>query len=257
MKILVCDIGNSAIKFGLFSEGELQTYHQISHDDFSYATLSKLRFDNVAISSVVPEVTLRLKELLETQYNLSPLVLKPDSGFSLNIKYESPRSLGIDRLCGSEGAFYFYQLETGKNTLDENELLLTIDCGTATTINLVNSPCNFVGGVISPGLYTMIDSLTKRTAQLPVIDFGKYRDVIGKNTEECIASGILNSTIGLIEKVIDELTENSLKIIHLYLTGGNSGIIAPYLKINFTEKPDLVLYGIYSVASKYFEKKNL
>lgn len=106
MNILACDIGNSSTKFGLFSRGILQNHYQLSHDDFSYAKLSKHEFDFAAISSVVPVVTDKLSQLFETQFEITPLIVSQASDFNLQINYDSPETLGIDRICGAEGAFF-------------------------------------------------------------------------------------------------------------------------------------------------------
>ena len=253
MRILSCDIGNSSIKFGLYSEGKLLDYSRISHEEFSHAFLAKMDFEFAAISSVVPAVTDKLTELLETQFRITPLIISKSSEFSLEINYETPETLGIDRICGAEGALFLYNKENDSNKLRQDELVLTVDCGTATTINVIKSPGIFSGGVIAPGLTTMMNSLNSGTAQLPKVDLFSYNQLIGSNTESCIVSGIINATLGLLERTIAELTKDNKNVI-TYLTGGNSDIIAQHFEKEFFHVKDLVLLGIYSLAKNYLEK---
>lgn len=96
----------------------------------------------------------------------------------------------------------------------------------------------------------MSESLHSNTAQLPIIVPEDFHDIIGTTTKESIASGLLNSTLGMIERMIDFLqTKYHSKKIKIFLTGGNAEKIIPYIKFNFIYEKNLVLYGIKNITS--------
>lgn len=249
MNYLTCDIGNSFIKFGLYSEGVLKYFDKIVHDDFGNAIISKLEFEKVGISSVVPEKSQELIKLFKTQFDISPIIISQHSKFQFENCYGTPYSVGTDRLCGLEGALQKYYSDSGESVLIK-KILVTIDFGTATTINILKSPAKFVGGLIAPGLTTMAQSLNAGTSQLPNTELSKYENIIGNNTSQCIASGILNSTIGMIERTLNYLSHESNEELLVFTTGGNAETIIPHLTFEHTFVADLVLRGINSIVSR-------
>lgn len=243
--ILVLDIGNSRIKCGLFDDDKL-ILHKSFTDEESFTTFfSQNKFDDVCISSVSPKTTNKVAEIIKAHSKISPFIISHNSRTHLKIDYDTPETLGIDRICSIEGALSLIGL---KQLNDEKIFLLTVDCGTATTINIMQSPNLFLGGTISPGINLMFKSLNANTAQLPAIDSSHLKDIIGKSTSSSIASGVMNSTIGLIEKMISHLGDKySAKKILLYLTGGNSENLLPHINYPFEYEKSLVLYGALSV----------
>jgi type III pantothenate kinase len=126
--------------------------------------------------------------------------------------------------------------------------ILTIDFGTATTINIVKYPNIFAGGLIAPGINTMFKSLTTQTSQLPDLTIDNYKVLIGDDTHSSIASGVINSTVGVIEKVasyINNLDDCSNLII--YATGGMADKLQKFLSNKIIYDEFLVLRGIRSL----------
>lgn len=243
--ILVLDIGNSFIKTGIFNRDELVFTKKVKTDSFSVDLFNDYSIDKCAISSVVPSATVYVKEMIGEKLHIIPSILTSKSKFSLKIDYSTPDTLGIDRICGAEGALKLF-MEKYK-TFESGKAIFSIDFGTATTINLIKHPGVFTGGIIAPGIRMMFEALNKNTSQLPDVDFSEYKKISGDSTASAIASGVLNSALGLIERTRYSLTgEIQAENIYTYITGGNAGSILPYLNFNYEYVPHLVLYGIYS-----------
>ena len=251
--LLALDIGNTKIKTGLFpisshsKEGKIfiHDYKNFSSEKTLQQYLKSTSFSYAAISSVVPEKTKLLKNFLTNEFSISPFVISKDSNFNLKIKYHTPATLGIDRICASEGAFLIYKNSAEFGSYDIKTFLIIIDFGTATTINVISYPAKFIGGTIAPGIKMMSRALTKNTAQLPEFGLNDYKKIIGTDTKSSLASGVLNAAIGLIERVINNLKlEHGASKIKIFITGGNSKQLLPYLNFEYEFEKALVLKGI-------------
>ena len=244
--VLAIDIGNSFIKFAFFKSGIPVHSGRIKHDCFNEIPVNDFHLRGCAVSSVVPEQTEKFKTFIKEKTGIEPVIISSASPFSLNIEYSTPHTLGIDRICGAEGALAL--IKGSAKSLNVNEAVISIDFGTATTINFLLPPNRFTGGIIAPGIKLMFQSLNKNTSQLPEVSFKDYEGVIGHSTNSSIASGVLNSALGLINEARAHLLgKEGIEKIYTCITGGNSGIILPYLNFEFTHEPLLVLYGINSV----------
>jgi len=243
--ILTLDIGNTNIKAGYFSEKELNDVVIFRNLVELFDSIKHYEFNEAAISSVVPAITARVKQFLKEELKITPYIISKDSLFNLKLDYKTPETLGIDRICSAEAAFDIFNDSKG---LKEGTFLLTIDFGTATTINITAPPNNFIGGLISPGIKTMFDSLNSKTAQLPGLNFSDYKSLIGKDTNSSIASGIITTTVGMIEKTINHLKEKyGAKITKCFITGGNAKQVQSFLPKDFIYDEALVLKGVNSV----------
>jgi len=243
--ILALDIGNTNIKAGYFLENKLNDVVIFRNPDELFDSIKLYEFNGAAISSVVPDLTARAKHFLEEELKITPYIISKDSLFNLKLDYKTPGTLGIDRICLVEAAFDIFN---NSKRLKEGTFLLTIDFGTATTINIAAPPSNFIGGLIAPGIKTMFDSLNKNTAQLPGLNFSDYKSLIGEDTNSSIASGIITTTVGMIEKTINHLKESySAKVIKCFITGGNAKQVQSFLPKDFIYDEALVLKGVNRV----------
>ena len=243
--ILALDIGNTNIKAGYFLKNKLNDVVIFRNPHELYDSIKHYDFNEAAISSVVPASTEKVKQFLNEKLEITPYIISKNSLFNLNLDYKTPETLGIDRICSVEAAFDIFN--NGKS-LKEGTFLLTIDFGTATTINIAAPPNNFIGGLIAPGIKTMFDSLNSRTAQLPSLNFSDYKSLIGKDTNSSIASGIITTTVGMIEKTLNHLKEKyGAKVIKCFITGGNAKQVQIFLPKDFIYDEALVLKGVNSV----------
>lgn len=247
-----CDIGNSRIKLGLFKNDKISEFRSFEKsNDFNMYILSK-KIQDIAISSVVPQKLNEITNQLKSN-NLNPYIISKKSKFNLTLNYDSIETLGIDRICGCEGAYFLLKKSDDFKDFKTGSCILVIDFGTATTLNIIIYPSEFIGGMIAPGIRMMFNSLNNSTAQLPDVSIESYKNFVGRDTSSSIASGVINATTGLIEKTFLYLKEKmSAEKIWIYITGGNAENFPQHLNFDFEYEKGLVLYGIKSI----FEKNN-
>ncbi len=242
------DIGNTAVKSAVFNGDEILHFNRYDKLDELFGSLEQKDIHAAAFTTVVPSKTKLVREFFEKRMNISPYQIKSNSRFNLKIKYSSAETLGIDRICSAEGAFYLHKKNKMQTELKEGAFLISVDCGTATTVNIVMYPNIFIGGMIAPGFDTMLYGLHNNTAQLPMIQKDELSWDIGSDTNSSIASGVVNSAVGLIERTHKILIENyDAESITTYLTGGNSVLLSDFLSVNHQIEKALVLIGVKEI----------
>jgi type III pantothenate kinase len=247
--LLVCDIGNSNIVFGVYDGGELAAHWRVTSrlnattDEYSVTVGALLERDNVLgdidsaiLSSVVPPLTPKLAEVIKTLCGAEPLVVGPGVRTGLDIQYDDPREVGADRIVNAVGA------------LDRHEPpLIIVDFGTATTFDVVLPPNIYLGGAIVPGLQISRDALCQRTAKLPNVEIKAVDTIVGRNTEDSIRSGLYHGTGALVDGLIDALSEEQNIDPTVLATGGFAPLIrGASHRIEFVES-DLTLWGLYKI----------
>ncbi|HEX3073388.1 MAG TPA: type III pantothenate kinase [Ignavibacteriales bacterium] len=240
--LLACDIGNTNSKFALYNGSGRVSFFVLNNLELvRLPEKIKDKLDECAISSVAPNISFEMDRIINSSFGIRPYFITAYSHLPFKLNYNPPDSLGTDRICAAAGALAFVKDNT-------SPYILAIDCGTATTANIVNSNKEFIGGLIMPGLFTMSDSLKKKTAQLPEVALENYNALIGSSTISCIQSGILNAAAGMIERTLNHL-QNELKAgsVKLYITGGAAKYIIPLISPDFNYVEDLVLSGIKSI----------
>ncbi|MCM1578810.1 MAG: type III pantothenate kinase, partial [Ruminococcus sp.] len=125
-----------------------------------------------------------------------------------------------------------------------------IDMGTATTLSVIDEKGCYMGGMIVPGVAVSHDSLVSRTSQLPKVALEPPRRVIGRNTVECLKSGILYGNAGAIDGLIDRINAEMGTPCTVIATGGLAGVIAPLCRNNITLDNDLMLKGLMIIYEK-------
>ena len=249
--LLVCDIGNTRIKTALFDKNKIVDFYSFSSVNKLAGSYKKKDISSVVFSSVVPEKSKEFESQIKKKFKIPPFRINDSLNFNLKIDHSTPEYVGTDRICSAEGAFYLFKKSRNFKSYSKNDIIISIDLGTATTLNFVKYPGTFKGGIIAPGVRMMSQSLHDLTALLPIVSISEYKNLVGKNTKESISSGIINSTIGLIEKSINELkSKNKSAKVHVYITGGNAQQILPHLKIKHKFVGELVLIGIKAVYEK-------
>ncbi len=228
--ILAVDIGNSNIMFGGISEDKIHFIESISCDRSRTQTeytfflkniailneISDNSIDGAIIASVVPQLTSVVRGAIKKVYKVDAMVIGPGIKTGLNILLENPAQLGSDILVNSVAAVSRF-----------NGPLIVVDMGTATTFCVVNSKNQYIGGIIAPGIRIALDSLVSKTSLLHQIEFEPPKNVIGKNTAECMKSGIMyynaSAIDGLIERIEKEIGEKCTVIA----TGAPAKAIIP------------------------------
>ncbi|MGL4518376.1 MAG: type III pantothenate kinase [Phocaeicola sp.] len=239
---LVIDIGNSTAKLAVFKEDQLMEIVQDSNQSFSqlYTLCEKYPIKQGIISSVVtytPEIEQELKRLPFTMLYFTHLTPIP-----IQNNYQTPQTLGMDRLAGVIGANY----------LRPHSPLLVIDAGTCITYDFLDASEVYHGGNISPGVQMRIKALNNFTSKLPLITEEGETPLCGYNTETAIRSGVLKGIefelIGYIEQ---------LKKLHpglfVFLTGGTEFSFDSNLKSIIFADRFLVLKGLNRIL-RYNDK---
>jgi len=239
--LLTLDIGNTNIKSALFENDKLIEF--IVHPDTNklFNFFGKSKITEAAICSVNPPVEKAIRDYISAK-GIKLFRASIKDKFNLKINYETADTLGMDRVCSAVGAF---SIATREKLLTENQYLITIDFGTATTVNIVSPEKEFLGGLIAPGIFTMLKSLNEKTAQLPLPDFNAYKGLIGNSTNTSIISGVITSTIGMIGETIDQLsTTSDYNMPIIFTTGGNAKYILSHLNYEVLFEEALVLKGL-------------
>jgi type III pantothenate kinase len=246
--LLTLDIGNTNIKSALFSENELEDFTVHSNINEAIEYINKTAFNKAAICSVNPYSQNLLSDKISAK-RVSIFQVNIQQKLNLKIKYETPSTLGMDRVCSAVGAL---EIATREQIISEKQYLITIDFGTATTINIVLDR-KFIGGLIAPGINTMLNSLNDKTAQLPLPDLKSYQGLIGKSTDSSIVSGVITGTVGMINETVNQLKDVTNQDVLIFVTGGNSKFILSHLNFKVFFDKLLVLKGlkvIYDLNNK-------
>ena len=251
--LLVIDIGNTNIKFGLFEGEELKMLARVSTDkrktadEFAGEFLSVLSvygfdknvIDGCIISSVVPQVLRMVRQAIVTTLSLEPLVVGPGIKTGLNIKIDNPSSTGADLVTGCVAALNLYGAPS-----------IVISMGTATTIVVLDNSGAMIGGAISPGVSISMSALSEKTALLPSVAMDAPKKVIGKNTDECIRSGVVIGNACMIDGMIDRINEEMGVQCTVVATGGLAQDIVPCCRHKIEFRDDLMLQGLRIIYDK-------
>ena len=167
------------------------------------------------------------------------MIVGPGLKTGLNILMDNPAQVGSDLIVGAVAGIAEYPLP-----------LTIIDMGTATTICVIDGNKNYIGGMILPGLRVSLDSLTSRTSQLPRISLDPPKRLIGKNTSECMKSGILYGNASWIDGMIDRIEEDLGQKTTVVATGGLAGTIIPLCRHNIILDDELLLKGLLLIYQK-------
>ena len=251
--ILIVDIGNTNIVVGGIDKDKIYFIERLSTNrtktELEYAIdfkslmdihkISPAQFEGGIISSVVPQITGIVRVAAEKILKKKVQILSPGTKTGLNIKIDNPAQLGSDLVADAVAGVNLYPVPQ-----------IIIDIGTATTFCVLDSNRNYVGGLILPGPQISLDALTARASQLSGISMEAPKHVIGKNTLDCMKSGIVNgnaSTMdGLIERIEEELGEQATVLA----TGGLAKCIIPYCKRKIILDDELLLKGLYIIYQK-------
>ena len=141
--------------------------------------------------------------------------------------------------------------ETDRAALQEYTApLMLIDMGTATTITVVDQGNNYIGGAIIPGVRVSAEALSSRAAQLPGIQLDRPKRAIGKNTIECMRSGIMYGAAAMLDGMVERMEAELGKPVTVVATGGIAQFIVPLCKREMTIEKDLLLKGLNVIYKK-------
>lgn len=243
---LLFDVGNTNIFIGT-SDGfkiidtyRLNTEVTKTADEYFIQMKSLIDFKlvkHIAISSVVPRVTERLKEIAVKFVGIEPLIVGPGIKTGLNIKTDHPREVGADLICDAVGID------------DDIDKALIVDLGTAIKYIYVKHK-TILGVIITPGVNISIKALVGQTALLPDIDIEVPKKVLGTNTIHCMQSGVTYGVAAQVDGLIEQISAEVGEDFKVILTGGLSQMIAPLCRHELNVDQDLILKGLLKIYNK-------
>lgn len=251
--ILAIDIGNTNTVIGCCEDGKILFRETLSTAQtatpLEYAALIRTAFelngsdhgkiDGGIISSEVPSLTLIVKEAVIRLTGVCPIVVGPGIKTGLSIMIDNPAQLGSGMVVNAAAGIKNYPLP-----------LIIIDMGTATTLSVIDGKGNHIGGMIVPGLKVSLDSLVAKASQLPRIALEPPKRIIGRNTVECLKSGVLYGCAGMIDGLIDRINGEMNTVCTAVATGDAAGAVVPLCRSNIIMDDDLPLKGLMIIYEK-------
>lgn len=244
MKLLV-DIGNTNIKWSIYSGTCLTQVFSIKHarqfTDVLQREWSGLSTpESILIANVTGKAVERqINDFAKDQWLLQPhYVQSTKSAYGVFNAYAEPERLGVDRWLALVASHH-----------QNRGLQLIVDSGTATTFDVIDAFGKHHGGLILPGLDLMRDSLLRDTS-IPKVDAIKTDQLLAVDTVEAIAAAAVQSTIGLIERLLKTLSGQFGERPGLMMTGGNASQLQSSYDAKLILEPDLVLKGLAVVADQ-------
>ena len=220
-------------------------------DEYASAMLSILHLYNIhtsqvngaVLSSVVPRLTDDLARAVRRVWKVEPFIVSAQSVPELKVKRDVPNTLGADLVVGAVAAKAMY-----------HGPCIVIDMGTATTLTGLNADGEVCGVVIIPGVGTSLDALTSRAAQLSSVSLTAPPQVLGRNTMECIQSGMVFGTACMLDGLCDRIEDELGAPCEVVATGGLAGLIVPHCSRKITFSDTLLLDGLKIIWDAHGEK---
>lgn len=245
--LLALDAGNTNVTIGVFEGARLATSWRLRADRdqtadewgiklrnlFAIAGLRLDQIDGMIVASVVPPVDTPLREMCRRYFDVEPMFLTVDLDLGIRVDIDNPREAGADRLANAVAAHARY-----------GGPCVVVDLGTAINFDVVSKDGAFIGGIIAPGIGIAIGGLFQKTARLPLVDFRAPVALIGRNTVDCIQSGLYYSVIGAIDSILERLMETLGPDTKTVATGGQAQLIVEGSKYLKQSEPDLTLEGL-------------
>lgn len=252
--ILVIDVGNTNITYGVYDAGKLAATFRIAtkqartSDEYGVLLADMLRMkkmdieqiEGTIIASVVSDVMHSLTGSIVRYTGHAPLIVGPGVKTGIKVATENPRAIGADRIVDAVAAYEKY-----------GGPVLVLDFGTATTYDLVSPDGSFVAGITAPGLRISAEALWERTAMLPKIEIRKPKSILAQETVSSMQAGLFYGQIGQTEYIVKQVKEecgyDNLKVV---ATGGLGRIIADATDSIDIYDSSLTLDGLYMIYEK-------
>lgn len=227
--LLTIDVGNTNTVLGVFRAEELianwrlttaraQTvdeYGVLTRNLFSLAGLNQEMITGVIISSVVPPMNWTLGEMSRIYLGKKALFVEPGVKTGLSVHVDNPMDVGADRIVNGVAAFHKY-----------GGPCVVVDFGTAITFDVISARCEFLGGVIAPGIGISSEALFSRTARLPRVEVKDPGKVIGTNTVTNIQAGLYYGSVDMVDGMLARIKAEIKGEPVVVATGGQARLVA-------------------------------
>ncbi|MGL4791948.1 MAG: type III pantothenate kinase [Anaerotignaceae bacterium] len=252
--VLVIDVGNTNMVFGLYEENRLISTWRMStegaktsdeigitiHSLFEDESKKICDVEGVIIGSVVPNIMYSLTHSIRKYIGIEPMIVSCDLDLGIEIMRDNPRTAGVDRLIDLVAAKEIYGMPA-----------IVVDYGTANTFDVVNEEGQFITGFITAGIKSCADVLYQKSSQLPKVELVAPKSMIAVDTVSSLQIGIVAGRIGEAIHIIKTFKEE-LRIPHakVIATGGLAKIIDPNGEIFDVYDPVLTLSGLKIIYEK-------
>ena len=249
MKLLI-DFGNSRYKSGYSNGSSIDNVitHSYSHSDV-----------DLCIENILQKLDLKCVEhiyvvsVLGAQFDKAfSQALVNDSDIPITFYYSQKDKYGIQLSyadVSTYGADRYVALVAAQHKKDGNKIV--IDCGTATTIDVLDGNSIHQGGLIMPGANLMLETLANRTTGIPSIDSQHTVNILNDNTQDSVYSGCISQLRFAVEGVVNHLAKQLFEQatqVTILLTGGESDLLDTSAltseNVECIHCPDLVLEGL-------------
>ncbi|MEU5262392.1 type III pantothenate kinase [Amycolatopsis sp. NPDC021455] len=253
--LLTVDVGNTNIVLGLWSgrtlvgDWRMRTDARMTADELALTVRGLLGPHADAVSgisalSTVPAVLRELRVMLSRYYAAVPkIVVEPGVRTGVALLVDNPKEVGADRLVNTLAAHHLH-----------STACVVVDFGTSTNVDAISARGEFLGGAFAPGIEISVDALALRAAALRKVELVPPRSVIGKNTVECLQSGILygfaGQVDGLVRRIVRELSPGGTEPVAVLATGGLAPLVIGESETITDHVPDLTLLGLRLVYER-------
>ncbi len=270
--LLAVDVGNTNIVLGVYDNDRLvrtwrlATVHDRTEDELAVTLDGVLAQQDLAIEdldalivgSVVPPLTTAFTRMAEHYLERPAFVVGPGVKTGVRLRVDNPSEVGADRIANTLAAHRRYgraSTRPGPKVTGEDERrpeersdyggpVVVVDFGTTTNFDVVSAEGDFLGGSFAPGLEVSAESLFGRASRLFRVPLTAPAAAIGKNTADCLRSGIVFGYVGLVEGLLTRIIAELPATPRVIATGGLASTIAPLAKGIERVDEDLTLDGL-------------
>jgi type III pantothenate kinase len=257
--LLTIDVGNTNIVLGLYAgqgdnaklvgDWRMRTDARMTADELALTMRGLLGahaddVTGISALSTVPAVLRELRVLLARYYpGLPKVVIEPGVKTGVPLLVDNPKEVGADRLVNTLAAHHLHKTAC-----------VVVDFGTSTNVDAISAKGEFLGGAFAPGIEISVDALAARAAALRKVELVPPRSVIGKNTVECLQSGILygfaGQVDGLVKRIVKELAPGRDEQVAVLATGGLAPLVLGESETITEHVPELTLLGLRLVYER-------
>lgn len=245
--LLVADIGNTNLTFGVFDGSKLvhtfraETSRSRTADEYAVVLTQMLalkgftaeQIDAVAVASVVPPLTDVLVIAMRAIVACKPVIVGPGTKTGIRVLYDDPRDVGADRIVNAVAA---HERASGA--------AIVVDFGTGTTFDCISPNGEYLGGVIVPGISVSLDALLERAARLRPIEIAAPGVVVGRNPTQSLQSGVVHGYSSMVDGLVAKLKNELGFPCRVFATGGLAPLITRFTTSVDEVDLDLTLVGL-------------
>src|ERR1700735_3985131 len=260
--LLTIDVGNTNMVLGVFDgddvveDWRIATAPDRTADEIAVvlhgllgqsARVKVSDVSGIALCSTVPSVLYEMREMCRRYYADIPVVIvEPGVKTGVPVRVDNPKEVGSDRIMNALAAAHLY-----------GGPAIVVDFGTSTNFDVINASNEFIGGALAPGMEISVDALSRRAAQLLKVELARPHRVIGRNTVECLQSGIIYGFAGQVEGIVTriarELVPDHPDSGAVIATGGLAPVLLDEVTVVDAYEPWLTLIGLRLVYERNTE----